>query len=162
MLFLHYMKFEYWVIGKTKEKYFEKAEAEYLKRLGRYTKLDYRVFPEAKAGKNESAVIKSKEATTILDQIQGSDYLILLDENGKQYSSIKFAEKISKYQLLSKKRVIFLTGGAYGFDKQVYDRSNEKLSLSDMTFSHQMVRTFFLEQFYRAFTIINNEKYHNP
>lgn len=155
------MKFEYWVIGKTKEKYFIASEEEFLKRIQKYTRLTYKTFPENKATNNDAFVIKLKEKEMILSNINDQDYLILLDENGKEYSSVAFAEKINTLQLSTYKRVIFLTGGAYGFHESVYSRSNEKLSLSKMTFSHQMVRTFFLEQFYRAFTILNNEKYHN-
>lgn len=155
------MKFEYWVIGKTKEKYFLNAEAEYLKRITKFTKLKYLIFNETKGGKNDSSVVKLKEGNLILNQLNPTDYLILLDESGKDYTSVEFSKKIEKLHLSSSKRVIFLTGGAYGFHDNIYDRAQEKLSLSKMTFSHQMIRTFFLEQFYRAFTIINNEKYHN-
>ena len=155
------MKFEYWVIAKTKEKYFISAEAEFLKRIKRYTKLTYKVFNDVKGHGNDPAVIKTKEAEMILSQLDPQDYLILLDERGKQYTSVEFSEKINRYHISSYKRVIFLTGGAYGFHQSVYDQSKEMLSLSKMTFSHQMIRTFFLEQMYRAFTILNGEKYHN-
>ena len=155
------MKFEYWVIGKTKENYFVNAEAEYLKRIKRYTKLTYQVFPEAKAKKDDLSVLKLKEAQSIMNQISDSDYLILLDDKGKHYSSLEFSKKLKNLQRLTSKRVIFLTGGAFGFHESIYKRAQEMLSLSKMTFSHQMVRTFFLEQFYRGFTILNNEKYHN-
>lgn len=154
------MKFEYWVIGKTKEKYFLSAEAEYIKRLKRYTKLKYVTYNEYK-GKYDAAQLKNKEGEMILSQLSDSDHLILLDERGKEYTSEKFADLISQFQMSTSKRVIFLTGGAYGFSEAIYSRANGMLSLSKMTFSHQMIRTFFLEQFYRAFTIINNEKYHN-
>ncbi|MCL4105779.1 UNVERIFIED_CONTAM: hypothetical protein GTU68_028656 [Idotea baltica] len=97
----------------------------------------------------------------ILGQLAPQDYLVLLDEKGKQYTSVEFSEKINKYNISSYKRVVFLTGGAFGFHQSIYDRSKEMLSLSKMTFSHQMIRTFFLEQIYRAFTILNGEKYHN-
>lgn len=155
------MKFEYWVIAKTKEKYFIEAEQEFLKRIRRYTKLEYKVFNDIKSNKNDTSVIKLKESLMILEQLSDSDYLILLDERGNQCSSIGFSDKINFLLQSSSKRVIFLTGGAYGFHENVYDRANEQLSLSKMTFSHQMIRTFFLEQLYRAFTILNNEKYHN-
>lgn len=155
------MKFEYWVIGKTKEKYFNQAEEEFLKRIKRYTKLNYKIFNDVKASKNEANVLKLKEAEMIINELNDQDYLILMDEKGKEYTSMGFAEKVNSLQLSTFKRVIFLTGGAYGFDESIYQRSAEMLSLSKMTFSHQMVRTFFLEQFYRAFTILNGEKYHN-
>ena len=156
------MKFEYWVIGKTKEKYFVQAEEEYLKRLKRYTKLSYKVFSEIKGSQNDASVIKLKEADAILSQLADNDYLILLDENGKHYTSEQFSKKINVLQQSTYKKVVFLTGGAWGFHEKIYRRAQEKLSLSQMTFSHQMVRTFFLEQLYRAFTILRNEKYHNP
>ena len=156
------MKFEYWVIGKTKEKYFVQAEEEYLKRLKRYTKLSYKVFNEIKASQNDASVIKLKEADAILGQLAENDYVILLDENGKHYTSNQFSTKINVLQQSTYKKVVFLTGGAWGFHEKIYHRAQEKLSLSQMTFSHQMVRTFFLEQLYRAFTILRNEKYHNP
>ena len=155
------MKFEYWVIGKTKENYFNASEQEFLKRIQKFCRLTYKTFPEAKATNNDAQVIKTKEKEMILSNINDQDYLILLDEKGKEFTSIAFSEKINTLQLSTYKRVIFLTGGAYGFHESLHDRGNEKLSLSKMTFSHQMVRTFFLEQFYRAFTILNNEKYHN-
>lgn len=155
------MKFEYWVVGKTKKKHFVAAEEEFLKRITRYTKLTYKTFPDVKGSGNDGLIVKAKEADMILGQFKSGDYLILLDEKGSQYTSVEFSKKISNYQFNSSKRVIFLTGGAYGFDQRVYDVCSEKLSLSKMTFSHQMVRTFFLEQLYRAFTILKGEKYHN-
>jgi 23S rRNA (pseudouridine1915-N3)-methyltransferase len=93
--------------------------------------------------------------------LNSNDYVVLLDENGKSYSSIDFSKKIEKFRLNSFKRVVFVVGGAFGFSDELYSRCNEKVSLSYMTFSHQMVRLFFVEQLYRAFTIINNEKYHH-
>lgn len=156
-----YMKFEYWVIGKTKEKYLISGEQEFLKRLKRYTKITYHQFTDIKGAGNNPDVIKQQEAEMVLGQCGSQDYLILLDEKGPQYKSVDFAKKIGKYQMSTSKRVIFLTGGAYGFHESVYERSQELLALSKMTFSHQMVRLFFLEQVYRAFTIIRGEKYHN-
>ena len=155
------MKFEYWVIGKTKEKHFIDAEQVYLKRIKRYTKLNYKIFPDIKSAGSDQSVLKLKEGEMIMNQLETSDYLVLMDEKGKQYASTAFSEKINKYQISSYKRVIFLTGGAFGFHDDVYKRADELLSLSKMTFSHQMIRTFFLEQVYRAFTILNGEKYHN-
>ena len=155
------MKFEYWVIGKTKKKHFISAEEEFLKRINHYTKLTYRVFPDVKGVGNDAALVKVKEAEVILGQFGPGDHMILLDEKGPQFTSVAFSEKIRKYQMSSSKRVIFVTGGAFGFHQSVYDKCAEKLSLSKMTFSHQMVRTFFLEQLYRGFTILRGEKYHN-
>ena len=97
----------------------------------------------------------------ILKQINTFDYLVLLDDQGNDFSSPRFAEKLQKWMLSGKKRLVFVVGGAYGFSQQVYDRGNKKLSLSKMTFSHQMVRLFFVEQLYRGYTILNNEPYHH-
>jgi len=155
------MKFEYWVIGKTKEKFLIAAEAEFLKRLKKYTKLRYHTIPEIRNAGKDIEVLKMLEAEKILGQCGTQDYLILLDENGKQYSSLKFSKKINQLQMSTYKRVIFLTGGAFGFHSSIYERAQEKMSLSEMTFSHQMIRTFFLEQLYRGFTILKGEKYHN-
>ena len=97
----------------------------------------------------------------MLKQINTSDHLVLLDDKGNDFSSPIFAEKLQQWMLSGKKRLVFVVGGAYGFSQQVYDRGNEKLSLSRMTFSHQMVRLFFVEQLYRGYTILNNEPYHH-
>ena len=97
----------------------------------------------------------------IFQQLQPSDHLVLLDDKGKDFTSSKFAEKLQAWMLSGKKRLVFVVGGAYGFSEQVYQRGNEKLSLSKMTFSHQMVRLFFVEQIYRGYTILNNEPYHH-
>ncbi|WP_235298319.1 23S rRNA (pseudouridine(1915)-N(3))-methyltransferase RlmH [Portibacter marinus] len=155
------MKFEFWVIGKTKEKYFNAAEQEYLKRLKRYTKLKYQIIPEIKKFGGDPEVLKLLEADLILGQCEPTDYMILLDEKGTQYTSVQFSEKMNKLQISTYKRVLFIIGGAFGFHETVYERAQEKVSLSEMTFSHQMIRTFFLEQMYRAFTILRGENYHN-
>ena len=105
--------------------------------------------------------IKEKEGNLILKQIKPSDKLVLLDENGKDYSSKSFSVFVEKMMLLGLKNLIFVVGGAYGFSNEVYNRANSKISLSKMTFSHQMVRLIFVEQLYRAFTILKNEPYHH-
>ena len=97
----------------------------------------------------------------IKKQIFNGDYIVLLDEKGKTFTSVEFSKKIEKYMLNSYKRIVFIIGGAFGFSDQIYSIANEKISLSKMTFSHQMVRLFFMEQLYRAYTILRNEKYHN-
>jgi 23S rRNA (pseudouridine1915-N3)-methyltransferase len=104
---------------------------------------------------------KLEETKLILQQIQNDDFLILLDENGKEMNSIEFSDFILKQQNRSTKRIIFIIGGPFGFDTKLYDRANYILSLSKMTFSHQMIRLFFVEQLYRAFTILKGEKYHH-
>lgn len=150
------------VVGKTVKSYLKQGEEEYTNRLKHYVRFEEEVISELKNvfSLNEEQ-IKQKEGEEILKRIQPTDYLVLLDEQGKQFTSEEFAEKIVKWQNTSVKQVVFVVGGAYGFSKEVYDRYNEKLSLSKMTFSHQMVRIFFKEQLYRAFTIIKSEPYHH-
>lgn len=150
------------VVGKTVKSYLKEGEEEYANRLKHYVRFEEEVIAELKnvASLNEEQ-IKQKEGEEILKRIQPTDYLVLLDEQGKQFTSEEFAEKIIKWQNTSVKQVVFVVGGAYGFSKEVYDRCNEKLSLSKMTFSHQMVRVFFKEQLYRAYSIIKGEPYHH-
>jgi 23S rRNA (pseudouridine1915-N3)-methyltransferase len=150
------------VVGKTVKSYLKQGEEEYTNRLKHYVRFEEDVISELKnvSSLNEEQ-IKQKEGEEILKRIQPTDYLVLLDEQGKQFTSEEFAEKIVKWQNTSVKQVVFVVGGAYGFSKEVYDRCNEKLSLSKMTFSHQMVRVFFKEQLYRAFSIIKGEPYHH-
>jgi 23S rRNA (pseudouridine1915-N3)-methyltransferase len=105
--------------------------------------------------------IKKREGEIILSKLNSGDFLILMDERGKQRTSVQFSEHFQSLLQQSYKRIIFLIGGAYGFSDAVYERSNTKMSLSNMTFSHQMVRLIFLEQFYRALAIMNNEPYHH-
>ena len=119
-------------------------------------------IPNIKKSQNLSKIeLAKKEGDLILKNIQKSDHLVLLDDKGKEYNSLKFSEKIQNWMLTSKKRIIFVVGGAYGFSKDIYHRADEKLSLSKMTFSHQMIRLFFIEQLYRGFSILNNEPYHH-
>mgnify|MGYP001227157934 CR=1 FL=1 len=149
-------------IGKTSTSYLREGEKEYEKRLKHYVKFERIDLKEIKTGKQESIKeIKKKEANLVLSQVKDSDVLVLLDENGEHYTSPEFAKWIRKRQLSGKKKWVFLVGGAYGFDDSIYERSNEMLSLSKMTFSHQMIRLFFLEQLYRGHTILNGEKYHH-
>lgn len=156
------MKIHFIVVGKTNEKYFVAAENEYLKRMQRYTKLTYTVVPETRALKNvPEKEVKRKEGEAILKKINSTDRVILLDDKGADYSSKKFANKLSDMQMRGVKVVVFVVGGPYGFSEEVYQRANEKFSLSKMTFSHQMVRMIFLEQLYRGFTIIKGEPYHH-
>lgn len=157
------MKTEFWVIGKTNEKYLQEGCAVYEKRLQHYLPFQYKVIPDIRrGGKLKPEQLKTKEAEFILKQLNSDDYLILLDERGKSYTSEAFAIQMNRWQQMSKKRLLFLVGGAYGFDESLYQRADGKLSLSDMTFSHQMIRLFMLEQIYRAMTILRNEPYHNP
>lgn len=156
------MKVELWMIGKTNFAYLKEGIEIYEKRLTHYLSLDLKIIPDLKNTKNLKAdQIKQKEGAQILGKLDKDDFLVLLDENGKEFSSIAFARYMENQFLSSRKRIIFLIGGAYGFSKDIYERSNNKMSLSKMTFSHQMVRLFFLEQLYRAMTILKGEPYHN-
>ncbi len=149
-------------IGKTVKGYLKEGEAEYEKRLQRYTKFEEVVIPELKRASNLSAQeVKQKEGELILKKTDTSDFVILLDENGKNMSSEEFAEWIEQKQVYGTSKLTFIIGGAYGFSPEVYDRAQYQLSLSKMTFSHQMVRMIFKEQLYRAFTIIKGEPYHH-
>lgn len=156
------MKIELWMIGKTAFSYLDEGVNLYQNRLNRYLNFELRVLADVKSSKKmTSALIKQKEGTLLLSKLKDSDYLILLDDRGKQFSSVEFATQIEHYLQSSYKRVVFQIGGAYGFSDAVYQRANTKLSLSSMTFSHQMVRLIFLEQLYRAMTILNGEPYHH-
>jgi 23S rRNA (pseudouridine1915-N3)-methyltransferase len=147
--------------GKTDESYLSEGISIYEKRLKHYCSFEQIILPSIKGGKLDAEQIKEKEAELILKQIKNKDYVILLDEKGKQLSSIEFAKFISKQQLESVKTLVFIVGGPFGFSKSIYNRANYLLSLSKMTFSHQIIRLLFIEQLYRAFTIIKGEKYHH-
>ena len=156
------MKIFLWYIGKNKQSFINDGIEFYKKKLVHYTKFELEEFNKIKIGKNDNpAKHKKIEADYLLNKIPNNAFLVLLDERGKTYSSIKFSKWLDKQIATSSKDIIFLIGGAYGFDQQLYARSDMKLSLSDMTFSHQIIRVAFLEQLYRAFTIIKGEKYHN-
>jgi len=149
-------------IGKTSEEYLIEGIAQYQKRLKHYTQFELIEVPNIKKAQNFSKnELMKKEGELILNKIQASDYLVLLDDKGQDFTSVKFSKKVQQWMLSGKKRLVFVIGGAYGFSDAVYQRGNEKLSLSKMTFSHQMVRLFFVEQIYRAYTILNNEPYHH-
>jgi len=149
-------------IGKSVGKHVVYGVEEYAKRIGRYHSFQIIEIPHLKnVDKIDVAMVKRKEGELILSKFSSDDYVILLDENGKVFDSVQFSQYMQKLMLQSVKNVIFVIGGAYGFDKAVYDRANAKLALSAMTFSHQLIRVVFLEQLYRANTIIKNEPYHN-
>ena len=156
------MKIVLITIGKTNKKYLIEGISDYQKRLKHYTNFERIEIANIKNAKNfsESELMK-KEGELILKQIKNSDHLVLLDDKGKDFTSQKFAQKLQQWMLSGKKRLVFVVGGAYGFSEEIYKRGNEKLSLSKMTFSHQMVRLFFVEQIYRGYTILNNEPYHH-
>lgn len=149
-------------IGKTDKKELEELIKVYSDRLQHYIKFQFEIIPDLKKTKNlDENQQKSKEGDLILSGVQNSDFVVLLDENGKQFSSENFSEYIQKRMNTGLKRLIFIIGGPYGFSEEVYKRADSKISLSKMTFSHQMVRLFFTEQLYRAFTILKNEPYHH-
>ena len=156
------MKIVFLSIGKTNKKYLIEGISLYQNRLNHYTSFEMIEIPNIKKSKNLTKLeLMKKEGDLILKNILNSDHLVLLDDKGKEYNSIKFSEKIQNWMLSGKKRIIFNIGGSYGFSNDVYQRGNEKISLSKMTFSHQMVRLFFLEQLYRGYSILNNEPYHH-
>jgi 23S rRNA (pseudouridine1915-N3)-methyltransferase len=149
-------------IGKTDNKNLQLLIDEYQKRLSFYIKFDLEIIPDIKNVKNLSeSQQKEKEGELILAKITSTDQLILLDENGKTFSSIAFSEELQKKMNSGVKTLVFVIGGPYGFSDAVYAKANGKISLSPMTFSHQMVRLFFIEQLYRGFTILKNEPYHH-
>ncbi len=154
------MKIKCIAIGKTKSQDFSSIIKSYLSKINHYINFEFIILNEIKSIKNKS-IQKNKEAEAILKNIKVDSHIILLDENGKELSSVFFSKFIQHHLNSSKKEIIFIIGGAYGFSDKLLKRANEKISLSKMTFSHQMVRIIFLEQLYRSFTILKNEPYHN-
>lgn len=149
-------------IGKTDAEYIRQGMETYAKRLGFYVRFEVAVIPDIRNSKNMSQQEqKRREGELILAAAGDSDCLALLDEGGREHSSVEFAAWLQKKMNAGVRKLCFVIGGPYGFSDEVYARANEKLSLSRMTFSHQMVRLIFAEQLYRAFTIINNEPYHH-
>ena len=156
------MKIELWVIGKTNEPYLKQGIELYVKRLSHYLPFQMIVIPDVKTSKGmKPPQLKNKEAEVILQKLKSEDLLILLDEKGKSFSSIAFAQYLDQLLMRPGRRLVFLVGGAFGFSEALYKRAQGQLSLSEMTFSHQMIRLFFVEQLYRAMTILRNEPYHN-
>lgn len=149
-------------IGKTDNKDLQSLINEYTKRLSFYVKFELEIIPDIKNVKNLSeAQQKEKEGELILAKIGPTDQLILLDENGKTFSSVGFSDYLQKKMNAGIKTLVFVIGGPYGFSETVYQKAQGKVSLSEMTFSHQMVRLFIIEQIYRGFTILRNEPYHH-
>jgi 23S rRNA (pseudouridine1915-N3)-methyltransferase len=149
-------------IGKTDQIILQSMIDTYTKRLGYYIKFDFEIISDIKNAKNLSETQqKEKEGEQLLAKINPTDVLILLDENGKSFSSVGFSEFLQKKMNAGTKTLVFAIGGPYGFSERVYEVAQGKISLSAMTFSHQMVRLFFIEQLYRAFTILKNEPYHH-
>ena len=156
------MNIKLMAIGKTDDKALQSLIDDYCKRLSFYIKFDLEVIPDIKNSKNLSENLqREKEGELLLSKLTASDQLLLLDENGENFSSVDFSEDLQKKMNSGIKTVVFAIGGPYGFSKAVYEKAQGKISLSTMTFSHQMVRLFFIEQLYRSFTILRNEPYHH-
>lgn len=154
------MKISLLCVGKTNETHVLEGVNLYQKRIQRYCPFNIIFLPDARKGL-EQAQQKSEEGQIILKKLTSDDFLILLDEKGKEFDSVQFAEFLEKRMVQSTKSMVFVIGGPYGFSDEVYDRAEVKLSLSKMTFSHQIIRLIFAEQLYRAFTIIRGEPYHH-
>ena len=151
------MKILLLVIGKTDEDYLITGIKKYVGRLGHYVSFEMKEIPDIRNRKTLSEEQQKKaESFLLLQQLQPGDHVVLLDENGTSYTSVAFAENLEKLMASGAKRIVFVIGGPYGFAQEVYDKANAKMALSAMTFSHQMVRLIFVEQLYRAFTILNS------
>ena len=149
-------------VGKTSAAYLREGELEYQKRLKHYMKFERIDLKDVKVSpKSTSNEVKKKEAELILKELKPTDQIVLLDENGQDLNSIEFSKWFEKKSLSGIKSLVFLIGGAFGFDNSIYERANEQIRLSSLTFSHQMVRLFLLEQLYRSGTILKREKYHH-
>tara|TARA_B100000497_G_scaffold57900_1_gene65857 strand:- start:2582 stop:3055 length:474 start_codon:yes stop_codon:yes gene_type:complete len=156
------MKITLYVIGKTDNLHVDALSQLYIQRLKHYINFTLEVIPDIKNVKNLSqAQQKNTEAEALLKKIHSSDFLCILDEKGKAHTSEGFAGFLQKKMISGLKNLVFVIGGPYGFSDVIYQRANSKISLSSMTFSHQMVRPFFMEQLYRGFTILKNEPYHH-
>lgn len=156
------MKIVLFAIGKTSAAYLNEGITQYLKRLSYYIPFELKILPDIKTSKALTEERqKELEGDVFLNNINGGDFVVLLDEKGKEFSSREFATYIDKKMVTLPKQLIFIIGGPYGFSKSLYDRANDKLSFSKMTFSHEMIRLFFVEQLYRAMTILRGEPYHH-
>lgn len=156
------MKIKLILTGKTNERYVKDGFEHYEKRLKHYISFERTELPDLKGGMNHTQeYIMEKEAEQQLKQLSPGDYVVLLDEKGKEYRSVEFASFIRQRLNSSIKTLIFIIGGPFGFDPVIHKRADFELSLSSLTFSHQIVRLLFMEQLYRAFSIIRNEKYHH-
>ena len=155
------MKIKLIVVGKTDESYLSEGINKYLDRLKHYASFEVDVIPDVKLGKKSNINLqKEKEGELILSKVKKSEFLILLDEKGKEYNSIGFSGFLQK-RMNTGLDVVFVIGGPFGFSDSIYTRADSKLAISQMTFSHQMVRPFFMEQLYRGYTILKNEPYHH-
>lgn len=151
-----------YAIGRTRSGYVNEGIAEYCARLSRYIPFQFIEIPDVRTTRAMTTDIqKIREGELILDRLTSSDFVVLLDEHGREYTSMGFSEYMQKLMASGRKRLVFVIGGSYGFSKPVYERADAKLSLSKMTFNHEMVRMFFVEQIYRAMTIMRGEPYHH-
>lgn len=156
------MKITLLVISKTDTPYIQQGLDDYCKRLKHYVNFNIEVIPAIKDQKEASpSLIKEREAALLLKKLQGADRIVLLDEHGTEHTSVGFSQHLQKQMNAGIRSLVFVVGGAYGFAPSVYAAAHDKISLSQMTFNHQMVRLFFVEQLYRAFTILRHEPYHN-
>lgn len=156
------MKIKLLAIGKTDNKHLIALIEEYQNRLKHYIKFELQIIPDIKNVKNLSEIQqKEKEGELILSKLQNTDVLVLLDDKGKHYTSMEFSKYLQKKMNAGIKQLVLVIGGPYGFSDAVYKKSTGKISLSKMTFSHQMIRLFIVEQIYRGFTILKNEPYHH-
>jgi 23S rRNA (pseudouridine1915-N3)-methyltransferase len=155
------MKIKLLVVGKTSNSHLTSLINDYSKRINYYMKFEIIMINNVKLKKINPLELKKIEGNSLLKKINKKDLVFLLDEKGDSYSSIQFSELIEKKTITKSKDLIFVIGGAYGFSSDLYDRCNSKISFSKMTTSHQLIRLFVAEQLYRAFTIINNNPYHN-
>jgi 23S rRNA (pseudouridine1915-N3)-methyltransferase len=150
------------LVGKTDDTFIKQAVEIYSKRLSHYIQLNVQVITEIKnSGKLAESELKEREGELVLKLIQPADFVLLLDDKGKQFTSVEYAAYLQKLMNAATKNLVVVVGGAFGFSDKVYKRANAQLSLSKMTFTHQLVRVFFLEQTYRAFTILKGESYHH-
>ncbi len=156
------MKIALYLNGRTTERSIAVAVDDYSGRIGKYNPFEVIVFPDLKNTRNMPAEEqKAREGVKIIQSLRSDDFVVLLDEKGKEFTTLEFAGWLEKMLMSSHKRIVFVTGGPWGFASEVYERADMRLSLSKMTFSHQMVRLLFLEQLYRIFTVIRGDPYHH-
>lgn len=156
------MKIVLIAVGRTSTQYIADAINDFLKRINHYAPMELAIIPDLKSGKAlTTEVQKQREGAQILSVLQGGDHVCLLDERGRELTSREFSMEIDRRMSQGLKRLVFVIGGPYGFSREVYERADSKLSLSRMTFTHEMVRLFFVEQVYRAMTIMRGEPYHH-
>jgi 23S rRNA (pseudouridine1915-N3)-methyltransferase len=161
-VYLRFMKIKLLVVGATPKNFLKEGEDLYIKRLNNYVPFEKIEIPDLKNAKSLSKEqIKAEEGKLLLQKLSNTDFVVLLDERGKEYRSVEFADWLQNVFNQGPKQIVFIVGGPYGFSDEVYQRAQQKLALSKMTFSHQMIRVFFVEQLYRGFSILKNEPYHH-